>query len=105
MAVTLDISPDMEILLRLQAAKGGQDITGYLMRLVESDLQINPSEYAGLEDFASSVAGIQAGLEDIEAGRTIAFEDFVAEAEAEREQRRKRREAKTQPADRMETVA
>ncbi len=105
MAVTLDISPDMGILLQRQAAKSGQNITDYLMRLVENDLQINLSEYAGLEDFASSVAGIQAGLEDIEAGRTIAFEDFVAEMEAEREQRRKRREAKPQSADLMETVA
>ena len=104
MALTLDISSDMEILLRLQASKRGQDVTSYLIRLVEGDLHVDLSEYAGLEDFASSVAGIQAGLEDIEAGRTISLEEFVAEAEAEREQRRKRREAQKNVAQ-METVA
>jgi len=93
MALTLDISPNMEVLLRLKASKSGQEVTAYLMRLVESDLHVDLSEYTGLEDFASSVAGIQAGLEDIEAGRTISLEEFVAEAEAEREQRHKRREA------------
>ena len=101
----LNISPDMETLLQLQAAKNSQDITGHLMRLIESDIQINLSEYAGLEDFASSVAVIQAGLDDMEAGRTILLEDFVAEMEAEREQRRKQREVKAQGAERMETAA
>ncbi len=105
MAFTLDISPHVETLLGLQAAKSDQDITGYLLHLVENDLQINLLEYGGLEDFAASVAGIQAGLEDLEAGRSIALEDFIAEAEAEREQRRKQRESKTQDADRMERAA
>lgn len=94
MALTLDISNDMETLLRLQAAKGGQDVTGYLLRLVESDLQINLAEYAGLEDFASSVAGIQAGIEDMEAGRTLSFEETFTQLEAEKVKWRQEQAAK-----------
>ena len=76
----------METLLRLQAAKSGQNITGYLMRLVENDLHINLSEYAGLEDFASSIAAIQAGLEDMEAGRTVSLEEAFAQLKEEHRQ-------------------
>ena len=86
MALTLDISPDMETLLRLKAAKSGQDVTGYLLELVKSDLSVDLSEYDGLEDYASSVAGIQSGIEDFNAGNSISFEEWCAR-EAERKKR------------------
>jgi len=94
MALTLNISVDMELLLHKEAAIHGQDVTAYLLGLVERDINVVLSEYSGLEDFASSVVGIQAGLDDIEAGRTITLEEMVAQGAAEREQRRAAREGK-----------
>ncbi len=94
MALTLDISADMELLLDKQAAMNGQDVTVYLLNPVEKNVGVDLAEFSGREDFASSVAGIQAGLDDIEAGRTISFEEVVAQGAAEREQRRAAREGK-----------
>lgn len=79
--MTLDISPEMETLLRLAAAKNGQTVTDYLLSLVQSSLNVDLSEYAGLEDYAASVAGIQAGIEDMEAGRTFSSEEAFAQLE------------------------
>ncbi len=87
MALTLEISPDMETLLRLKAAQSNQDITAYLLKLVESDLNIDLSEHKGSEDYASAVAGIQAGIEDFNTGNSISFEEWCAR-EAERKQER-----------------
>lgn len=94
MALTLDISADMELLLNKQAAMNRQDVTAYLLKLVEKDIGADLTEYSGLEDFAGSVAGIQAGLDDVEAGRTISLEEVIAQGEAGREQRRAAREGK-----------
>ena len=88
MAVTLDISPDMETLLRLKAAKNGQDITGHLLHLVQDDLHVDFSEYDGLEDYASAVASVQAGIEDMEAGRTYSSKEAFAFLQARRTERR-----------------
>ena len=93
MALTLDISPDMETLLRLKAAKNGQDVTGYLLGLVGSDLHVDLSEYDGLEDYASAVAGIQAGIEDMEAGRTYSSEEAFAMLEEDKARWRQEKEA------------
>ena len=96
MALTLDISPDMETLLRLKAAKSGQDVTGYLLELVKSDLSVDLSEYDGLKDFASSVASIQEGLEDFNAGNSISVEEWCArEAERKEERRQQRQSSRT----------
>jgi len=94
MALTLEISADMELLLRKQAAMNSQDVTAYLLKLVGKDIGADLTEYTGLEDFAGSVAGIQAGLDDVEAGRTISLEEVIAQGEAGREQRRIAREGK-----------
>ena len=91
MALTLNISPDMETLLRLKAAKDSQDITAYLLKLIENDLNIDRSEYADLEDYAASVAGIQAGLEDFNEGNSISFEDWCARETARKEERQSRK--------------
>ena len=93
MALTLDISPDMETLLRLKAAKSGQDVTDYLLQLVESDLNVDLSEHDSLEDYASAVAGIQAGIEDMEAGRTYSSEESFAMLEEDKAQWRREHEA------------
>ena len=101
MAMTLDVSADMETLLCLKAAKESMTVTGYLMQLVQNDLSVDLSEYAGLEDYASTIAAIQAGLEDAEAGRTISFEDWCAREDARKETRRQQ----TQNARTLEKVA
>ena len=93
MAQTLDISPDMETLLRLKAAKSGQDVTDYLLQLVESDLNVDLSEHDSLEGYASAVAGIQAGIEDMEAGRTYSSEEAFAMLEEDKAQWRREHEA------------
>ena len=81
MALALDISADMELLLHKQGAIRDQDdVTAYLPQLVEKDIAADLSECAGLED--------------VDAGRTIAFEDVVAQGTAKREQRRAAREGK-----------
>ena len=100
MALTLNISPDMETLLRLKAAKSGQDVTDYLLGLVEIDLDVDLSEHEGLEDFASSVAGIQEGLEDFNAGNSISFEEWCAR-EAERKEERRRQKQNTHTAEKV----
>ncbi len=96
MALTLDISPDIETLVRLKANQSGLDVTEYLLRLVESDLNVDLSEHADLEDFASSVAAIQEGLEDIDAGRTFSLEETFAKLEAEKAEWRKERKLGSQ---------
>lgn len=89
MALTLETSADMELLLHKQAAmKGQNDVTAYLLQLVEEDIGADLSEYAGLEDFAGSVAGIQAGLDDFDAGRTHSLEEVSSELEARAQGRR-----------------
>ncbi len=90
MALTLDISPDMETLLCLSAAQQGQDVTAYLLKLVQNDLGIDLSEHADLEDYASSVASIQEGLEDLNAGNSISFEDWCLREDARKAERQQR---------------
>ena len=100
MALTLDISPDMETLLRLKAARSGQDITGYLLELVKGDLSVDLSEYDGMEDYAASVAGVQAGIEDFNSGNSISFEEWCAR-EAERKEERRHQKQNTHTAEKV----
>ena len=94
MALTLDMSADMELLLDTQAAMNGQDITTYLLKLVEKDIGAEMDEFSGLEDLAGSVAGIQAGLDDVDAGRTYSMEEVFGQLEARAQERRAAREGK-----------
>lgn len=92
MAMAINVSADMETLLCLKAAKDGTTVTDYLIRLVQNDLNVDLSEYASLEDYASAVAGIQAGLKDFEAGSSISFEDWSAREDARKETRRQQKQ-------------
>ena len=94
MALTLDMSADMELLLDTQAAMNGQDITTYPLKLVEKDIGAEMDEFSGLEDLAGSVAGIQAGLDDVDAGRTYSMEEVFGQLEARAQERRAAREGK-----------
>jgi len=94
MALTLDMSADMELLLDTQAAMNGQDITTYLLKLVEKDIGAEMDEFSGLADLAGSVGGIQAGLDDVDAGRTYSMEEVFGQLEARAQERRAEREGK-----------
>ena len=96
MATTLETSPEMDTLLRLAAAKNGQTVTSYLLGLVEISLAVDLSEYAGLEDYAASVAGVQAGLENFNAGNSISFEEWCEREDARRSERAKERKPQKQ---------
>jgi len=84
----------MELLLHNQAALSGQDITAYLLKLVEKDIGAELDEFSGLEDLAGSVAGIQAGLDDFDAGRIYSLEEVFGQLEARAQERRAAREGK-----------
>ncbi len=94
MALTLDISADMELLLHKQAEMNGQEVTAYLLKLVEKDIGAEMDEFSGLEDLAGSVAGIQAGLDDVDAGRTYSMEEVFGQLEVRAQERRAMREGK-----------
>ena len=79
MALTLDVSADMELLLHKQAAMNGQDVTTYLLKLVEKDIGAEMDEFSGLEDLAGSVAGIQAGLDDVGVSCTYSIEEVFSQ--------------------------
>ena len=89
-ALTLNISADMETLLRLKAAQGNQDITAYVLKLLTNNINVDLSEYDGLDDYASAVAGVQAGLEDLKAGRTYSAEEVSAMLEIDKAEWRER---------------
>ena len=94
MALALDVSPDMETLLRLSAAQKSQDVTAYLLALVQHDLKVDLTEYTGLEDYASAVAGVQAGIEDMQAGRTFSSEEAYQTLEEQKAAWRQEKEAR-----------
>lgn len=87
MAITLEVSADMEALLNRLAAENEQDVSAYLLKLVENSLRMETdlSDFDGLEDYASSVAAIQEGLDDADAGRTYSMEEVFARGRAGRE--------------------
>ena len=100
MAITLEVTPEVEALLHLQATQSGQGVSAYLLRLVERDLQLDTAEHPSLEDFALSVAAVQEGFRDDEAGRTVSLEEAFDQLEEEkvkwrREQRAKSRDVQT----------
>lgn len=91
--ITLETTPEVETLLRLQAGRSDEEIAAYLLRLVEQDCQIDPHEYANLEDFARSIASIQQGLEDAEAGRTVSLNEAFAHLEVVKDKWRQEQRA------------
>ncbi len=96
MTLTLELSPDVEERLRTNAALHGKDVGDYLLTLAENDTPIDLTEFKDMADFEESVAELHAGFVDLEAGRTIPFEEVVARGRAAREARRRKREAETQ---------
>lgn len=87
MTLTLELPPDVEDRLRTNAALHGKPVTDYLVTLVENDPPIDLSEFRDMADFEDAVAGVRAGLADLEAGRTISLEEMAAELKARAEEK------------------
>lgn len=91
MALILEISPEAEARIRMNAAVRGQDVIEYILAFTENDHMVDLSEFEDQADFDDSVAGIREGLADLEAGQTYSLEETFAYL---KEQRAARREAK-----------
>lgn len=96
MTLTLEFPPDLEERLRTNAALHDKDVAEYVIALVENDTPVDLAEFKDRADFEESVAELREGFADLEAGRTLSFEEVVAWGQADREARRKRREAAAQ---------
>ncbi len=92
MTLVLEFSPEVEARLRTNAAVRGQAVEEYLRTLAENDPVIELTEFNGRNDFEESVTGIREGLADLDAGRTISFDEMFAKLDAhlnERERQQK----------------
>lgn len=73
MAIVISLSPEVEARLRAKAAQQGRDVN-----LVAAELLAGILEWE-LQDSEEAVVGIQRGLDDFEAGRFRAFDEFAQE--------------------------
>jgi predicted transcriptional regulator len=73
MAIVVNLSPELEQLLRNRATQQGQDINFVASELLASILEWEQ------QDSQEAVKGIQKGLDDFEAGRFRSFDDFADE--------------------------
>ncbi len=71
MTIVVNLSSELEALLREYAARRGQDVS-----LVASELLASVLEWE-VEDSEKAIKGIQQGLNDFEAGRFRAFSEFA----------------------------
>jgi predicted transcriptional regulator len=73
MAIVINLSPELEALLRNKATQQGQDINFVASELLASILAWEA------QDSEAATKGIQQGLDDFEAGRFRSFQDFAEE--------------------------
>jgi predicted transcriptional regulator len=73
MSITISLSPELEAQLREQARQQGQDIG-----IVAAELLTRILEWE-LQDSEETVAGIQRGLDDFQAGCSRSFQEFAEE--------------------------
>jgi predicted transcriptional regulator len=73
MSIVVTLNPKLEALLRSRASKQGQDINFIASELLASILDWEE------KDSEEAIKGIQAGLDDFEAGRYRSFQDFAEE--------------------------
>ncbi len=71
MSIVIDLSPEVEARLRDKALQRGQDMSLMVAELLQVVLTWEE------EDLAESIAAIQEGLDDFEAGQFQSFENFV----------------------------
>ncbi|URD50835.1 hypothetical protein [Chroococcidiopsis sp. CCNUC1] len=73
MSIVISLSPEVEAQLREKAAQQGQDVSIVAAELITDILKWE------LQDSEEAIAGIQRGLDDFEAGRSRAFQEFAEE--------------------------
>lgn len=73
MSIFISLSPEIEAQLREKAAQQGQDVS-----VVAAELLTEILEWE-LRDSEEAIVGIQRGLDEFEAGRSRAFQEFAEE--------------------------
>ncbi len=73
MAIIVNLSPALEVLLNDRAAQRGQDVS-----FVASELLASVLEWER-QDSEEAIKGIQQGLDDFQAGKFRSFQDFAEE--------------------------
>ncbi|MBC7822290.1 MAG: hypothetical protein H7126_00155 [Candidatus Parcubacteria bacterium] len=73
MAIVVNLSPELEVLLRDRAAQRGQDVDFVVSELLSSVLEWEE------QDSENAIKEIQQGLNDFETGRCRSFQDFADE--------------------------
>jgi predicted transcriptional regulator len=73
MEIVVDLTPEVAARLREKASKRGQDFQVMAAELIQDGLSWEE------EDLETSIAAIQAGLDDFEAGRFQSLESLVQE--------------------------
>jgi predicted transcriptional regulator len=73
MSILISLSPEIEAQLQAKAIEQGRDISMVATELLSRALELDDL------DLKESIAGIQQGLDDFEAGRSQSFQTFVAE--------------------------
>ena len=73
MTIVINLTLELEALLRDKAAQRGQDLNFVASELLASILMWEA------QDLEASVKGIQQGLDDFEAGRFRSFQGFAEE--------------------------
>jgi len=71
MAIVINLSPELEVLLRDKAARQGQEVNFMASELLAKALEWEK------QDLEEAIEGIQEGLKDFEAGRFRSFQDFA----------------------------
>ena len=92
MTLTLELPAELEARMKTNAAVHGKDVADYLLTLAENDPPIDMTHFKDMADFEESVAELQEGFADADAGRTFPFEEVAARGRSEREERRRNRE-------------
>ena len=77
MTIVVNLSSELEALLRDKAAQRGQDVS-----LVASELLASVLEWE-VQDSEEAIQGIQQGLNDFEAGQFRSFSEFAQEQRRE----------------------
>ncbi len=73
MTIMVNLSPEVEALLRDKASQQGQDISSVASELLTSLLEWE------VKDSEDAIKGIQQGLDDFEADRFRSFDEFAEE--------------------------
>lgn len=71
MAIVINLSPELEVLLRDKAARQGQEVNFMVSELLAEALEWEK------QDLEEAIEGIQEGLKDFEAGRFRSFQNFA----------------------------